>query len=194
VTWRFDAHTGVLTRHAPPQVRAREGGSPRHLVFGGPASLEANRQPRFAYLLNELDAAIDVFAFDAERGTLETVQTIASQPPGFSGEPWAADIHLTPDGRFLYTSERRSSTLAAFRVDTGPGANAGHLSLVGHVPTEAQPRGFAISPDGGRLFAVGQLSNRLSRYAIDTDTGELTWRDGCAVGLNPNWVEAITLP
>ena len=62
------------------------------------------------------------------------------------------------------------------------------------MPTEAQPRGFAISPDGRWLFAVGQLSNRLSRYAIDTDTGELSWRDDCAVGLNPNWVEAITLP
>ena len=194
VPWRFDARTGVLTRHAPPQVRARAGGSPRHLVFGGPAHAAQDRPAGCAYLLNELDATIDVFAFDAERGTLDTMQTIASLPSGFSGEPWAADIHITPDGRFLYTSERRSSTLAAFRVNAGPGPDIGRLTLIGHVPTEAQPRGFAVSPDGRWLFAVGQLSNRLSRYAIDVNSGELTWCDDCAVGQNPNWVEAITLP
>ena len=183
--WRFDADTGVLTRNTPAQASARADASPRHLVFDARAAGSA----RCAYVLNELDGHIDVFAFDAERGTLEVVQTVGALPPGFSGEPWAADIHLTPDGRFLYTSERRSSTLAAFRVD----ADSGGLSLIGHVPTEAQPRSFAISPDGRWLFAVGQLSNRMSRYAIDAQTGALAWRDDCALGENPNWVEAISL-
>ena len=109
------------------------------------------------------DATVDVFALDAEHGTLEHAQTIATLPPGFSGKPWAADIHLTPVGRFLYTSGRRSSTLTAFRV----AADSGQLSLIGQVPTEAQPRDFAASPDGHWMYAVG---------------------------LNPNWVEAITLP
>lgn len=186
--WRFDAGTGVLTRSAPALVHARDGAGPRHFVFG------TQTGPRFVYLLNELDATVDVFAFDAERGTLAHAQTIATLPPSFSGEPWAADIHLTPDGRFLYTSERRSSTLAAFRVAAGTDTDSGRLSLIGHVPTEAQPRGFAVSPDGRWLYAVGQLSNRLSRYAIDSNSGALCWVDACAVGHNPNWVEAITLP
>jgi WD40 repeat protein len=82
------------------------------------------------------------------------VQTIDSMPGGFDGEPWAADIHLSPDGRFLYSSERRSGTLAAFRVDAGDGT----LALVGHVPTEAQPRGFDITPDGRFLVAAAQGS------------------------------------
>lgn len=194
--WRFDAGTGVLTRNAPAQVHAREGAGPRHFAFGtldtlgGLGALDTSGGPRFLYLLNELDATVDVFALDAEHGTLAPVQTIATLPPGFSGEPWAADIHLTPDGRFVYTSERRSSTLAAFRV----AADTGRLSLIGHVATEAQPRSFAVSPDGRWLYAVGQLSNRLSRYEIDVNSGELCWVEACAVGRNPNWIEAITLP
>ena len=188
--WRFDAGTGVLTRNAPTQVHAREGAGPRHFAFGTLGALGTSGGPRFLYLLNELDATVDVFALDAEHGTLSPVQTIATLPPGFSGEPWAADIHLTPDGRFLYTSERRASTLAAFRV----AADTGRLSIIGHVATEAQPRSFAVSPDGRGLYAVGQLSNRLSRYEIDVNSGELCWVEACAVGRNPNWVEAITLP
>ena len=188
--WHFDADTGVLTPNAPAQASAREATSPRHFVFGPGANTAAVASSRCVYLLNELDAALDVFALDAEHGTLTAVQTIASLPTGFSGEPWAADVHLTPDGRFLYTSERRSSTLAAFRI----AADTGRLSLIGHVATETQPRSFAISPDGRWLFSVGQLSNRLSRYAIDAGTGELSWLGDYAVGRNPNWIEAITLP
>ena len=119
----------------------------------------SHRTRRFVYLLNELDAAIDVLAFDGARGTLAPLQTIGSLPPGFSGAPWAADLHLTPDGRFLYSSERRSDTLAAFRVDPADG----RLTLVGHFPTEAQPRGFGITPDGRFLVAAGQRSDRAVR-------------------------------
>lgn len=178
---RFDGASGRLTDNVPAAVRVRKGAGPRHFVFhpGG----------RFVYLLNELDASIDVFAFDADQGTLAPLQTITSLPAGMSGAPWAADIHVTPDGRFLYSSERRSSTLAAFRID----AADGQLSLIGHVPTEAQPRGFAIDPRGRFLLAVGQASHRLSCYSIDADSGVLTHVHDLAVGQNPHWVEIIDL-
>ena len=179
---RFDATHGRLTPNTPPAVRVRRGAGPRHLVF--------HPSGRFVYLLNELDASIDAFAFDTEQGVLAPLQTITSLPAGMSGAPWAADIHVTPDGRFLYSSERRSSTLAAFRID----ATSGQLTLLGHVPTEAQPRGFNIDPRGRFLLAVGQASHRLSRYAIDADSGGLTPLDDCAVGRSPHWVEIIDLP
>ena len=179
---RFDAATGRLTPNAMPALSPHVGASPRHFVFSGDA--------RFVYLLNELDAALDVLAFDATTGTLRTVQTIGSLPAGFTGEPWAADLHLTPDGRFLYSSERRSSTLAVFRVDIA----SGELALVGHVPTQAQPRGFNITPDSRFLIVAGQLSHRLGVYAIDAETGLLEPRGECALGRNPNWVEAVSLP
>ena len=178
---RFDAATGQLTPNTPPALRPHAAASPRHFTFSPDA--------RFVYLLNELDAAIDVLAFDAPSGTLRTLQTTVSLPPGFSGEPWAADLHLTPDGRFLYSSERRSNTLAAFRVDAASGA----ITLIGHVPTQAQPRGFNITPDGRFLIVAGQLSHRLSVYAIDAQSGALHPRSECAAGQNPNWIESVAL-
>ena len=179
--YRFDAASGRFAANDASAWPARSGAGPRHFVFHPDAP--------FVYLLNELDAGIDVLAFDAQRGVLTGVQTIDSLPPGFSGEPWAADIHITPDGRFLFTSERRSSTLAAFAVD----ASTGLLSRIGHVPTETQPRGFAIDPSGRWLLAVGQLSHRMSIYAIDAGRGNLAKRGECAVGRNPNWVEIVAL-
>jgi len=178
---RFDVASGTLTPNTPSALRPHDAASPRHFVFG--------RDGRFVYLLNELDAKVDVLAFDPDAGTLRTLQTIGSLPPDFDGEPWAADLHMTPDGRFLYSSERRSSTLAAFRVD----AASGELTPIGHTPTEAQPRGFAITPDGRHLIAAGQASHRLSVYAIDAQTGALDKRSDCTAGQNPNWIEIVEL-
>ncbi|MGJ7507703.1 lactonase family protein [Variovorax sp. GT1P44] len=181
VQLRFDAATGQLTPNTPPTLQPHASASPRHFVFSPDA--------RFVYLLNELDAAIDVLAFDSATGTLSTLQTVDSLPPAFSGAPWASDLHLTPDGRFLYSSERRSNTIAAFRVD----ATTGSLTLVGHVPTETQPRGFNITPDGRFLIAAGQLSHRLRLYEIDAQSGSLQAIGECPVGRGPNWIESIML-
>jgi 6-phosphogluconolactonase len=157
----------------------RPGAGPRHFVFH-PAG-------RHVYLLNELDAQVDVLAFDASSGTLALRQTVATLLPSFEGRPWAADLHLTPDGRFLVTSERTSSTLAVFAVDE----QTGTLEPLAHVPTETQPRGFAIDPSGRWLVAAGQLSHAATLYAIDAARGTLTAQQRLPLGQNPNWVEII---
>ncbi|TWT13528.1 beta-propeller fold lactonase family protein [Reyranella sp. CPCC 100927] len=180
--FRFDAGTGALTPNTPPSVGVKAKAGPRHFVF--------HPQGTFVYLLNELDASVDVFAYDAASGQLKGLQTVSALPPGFNDKPWAADIHVTPDGRFLYASERTSSTLAAFKIEP----TGGTLSLVGHTPTEKQPRGFAIDPSGRYLLAVGQLSHALSSYRIDADTGRLTRLAAYPMGQNPNWIEIVTLP
>lgn len=180
--WRFDRATGRLDDNDPPAWTARPGAGPRHLAF----------HPRLhvVYLVNELDASIDVLSLDTDRGTLRTVQTVRLLPPDFAGgEPWAAEIQVTPDGRFVYASERRTSTLAAFAAD----ASSGALTSIGSVPTETQPRGFAVSLDGRFLYAVGQVSNRLSRYAIDPSRGALTKLGDQPVGKNPNWIATVDL-
>jgi len=180
---KFDAKAGKLTPNDPPTVSVKAKGGPRHLVF--------SPDKKFVYLLNELDAAIYVFPWDAATGTLKKETQVASAlPKGFDGKPWAADIHLTPDGKFLYASERTSNTIAAFRIDPKTGA----LTSLGSTATEKQPRGFSIDPSGRYLLAVGQLSNSMTAYSIDKATGSLTKLSETAVGKNPNWVEIVNLP
>lgn len=180
--WRFDAATGQLTPNEPPAMAARPGSGPRHLVF--------HPNGRHAYLLGELDATVELLEVDAAKGLMSRKQYWSTLPAGSNVKPWGADLHLTPDGRFLYTSERNSSTLAIWRVDAASGA----LSLVGHQPTEQQPRGFQIDASGQWLIAAGQLSNSVTLYRIDGDSGRLTPTDRLAVGKNPNWVEIVDRP
>ena len=127
---------------------------------------------------------------NAGTGLLTEKQSISLLPPGFEGKPSAADLHLTPDGRFLYASERTSSTLAGFKVDPANGT----LSFIGSVATQTKPRGFNIDSSGRYLLAVGQLSHRLSSYRIDASSGVLTKLKEYPMGQNPNWVEIVDLP
>ncbi|WP_090045297.1 beta-propeller fold lactonase family protein [Limnohabitans sp. 2KL-27] len=173
----FNAESGQLTQAA--SWAARAGAGPRHFRF--------DPQGRWVYLLHELDGTVDVLAWDAAQARLSLVQTVGILPPGFTGKPWAADLHLTPDGRHLYTSERTSSTLAHFTVD----AASGRLTPQGHTSVETQPRGFAIDPSGRHLLVVGQLSHHLSRWALDPNTGHLDMQQRIAVGQGPNWVEIL---
>ena len=176
---RFDVGTGgTLAADPAPPMKARAGSGPRHLVLAAGG--------RRAYLLNELDATVDLLDV-SDAGTLVPRATWPTLPPGFSGKPWAADLHLRPDGRFLYTSERTSSTLAVWRVD----ATSGTLALVGHQPTERQPRGFAIDGTGSWLLAVGQLSHAATLYRIDRDSGLLSPSARLPLGQGPNWVEFL---
>ena len=180
LSFRFDAATGTLAPNQETVIKVAENNGPRHFVFhpGG----------KFVYLVNELSAALLVFSYDGARGTWHQIQQASALPPGFQGKPWAADIHLTPDGRFLYASERTSSTISAFRVD----AESGQVTALASVPTEKQPRGFAIDPSGHVLAAVGELSDTMSVYAIDPATGALTHLQSYPVGKKPNWVEFVS--
>ena len=170
-----------LAPNDPAQTRVRSGSGPRHLVFSA--------DNRHVHCLNELDGSVDLFDFDPAVGVLTLKQSISMLPHGFTDKPWAAELRATPDGRFLYATERRSSTLAVFAVD---GAS-GELSLFGHYPTEEQPRGMDIDPSGRWLIAAGQRSGHLTVYSINPDTGCPAVRYRHATGLDPICVEVVAL-
>jgi 6-phosphogluconolactonase len=185
LSFRFDAAAGTLTPNDPAAIKVAEKNGPRHFVF--------HPNGKFVYLVNELSAALLVFSYDAARGTWQEVAQASALPQGFADKgsgtkPWAADIHLTPDGRFLYASERTSSTISAFRVD----GESGRLTPLGSVPTEKQPRGFAIDPSGHLLICAGELSNAVSVYATDAASGALKLLQSYPVGKKPNWVEFVS--
>jgi 6-phosphogluconolactonase len=173
----FDQAEGVLS--PPRSTSLPEGTGPRHFIF--------DPTGRRLYLLGELDASITLFDYDAEQGALTSKQRVTTVPAGFDGAPWGSDIQITPDGRFLYASERRSSTLASFAVEAD-----GRLRPLQNVPTETQPRGFGIDPTGRYLLALGQLSDHVTVYAINED-GTLSVTDRAQVGSGPDWVEMVEL-
>ena len=131
---------------------------PRHLIF--------SNDGRFAYLMSELSGKVTVFAY--HEGRLEKLQEIVSDRVGARG---GADIHLSPDGRFLYSSNRlKDEGIAIFAVDS----QSGLLTSVGYQPTAAHPRQFNITTNGRFLLCCCRDSNKIQVFRRDTDTGLLT--------------------
>jgi 6-phosphogluconolactonase len=198
----FDEKSGRLTANTPPVLQLKQGTGPRHLIVSS--------DNRFVYLLNELTGMVTTLSLDPNAGTLKELESVSALPPdtklvpgmprGAVGTPganqaprntdndiWASDLHLTPNGRFLYAAERTSSTLAAFRVDT----TSGKLTYLGSTPTEKQPRGFNIDPTGRFVVVSGEQSDTVSSYAIDAETGALKPIGRYPTGKGSNWVEIV---
>ncbi|MBV9811578.1 MAG: lactonase family protein [Acetobacteraceae bacterium] len=178
--WHWDAEAGLVAPDAFRQASLAPGAGPRHLTF--------SRDGRAAYVVNELDGTVTVFARAAESGELTPRQTIPAAAGSVPGSAAAADIHLSPDGRFLYASVRSDSHLAVFAVN-----GDATLNPIERVPVETTPRGFAIDPSGRVLVCAGRDAAACGTYAIDPSSGRLSRREHVAVGGNPNWVEIIEL-
>lgn len=181
LSFAFDATAGTLTPSDPPAIKTPEKSGPRHFVF--------HPNGKFVYLIHELNGDVAAYSYEAKSGAWGEIQRTTALPEGFNGKPWAADIHITPDGRFLYASERTTNTLTAYKVD----ATSGKLTTIGSMPTEKQPRGFNIDPTGRYLAAVGELSGGMTVYAIDQTSGALSKLKSYATGKKPNWVEFLKL-
>jgi 6-phosphogluconolactonase len=199
----FDSKTGKLTANEPAAVSPEAGHGPRHMAF--------SPDNKNLYVLNELSGHVTQYALDTGKGTLKLVDSISSVPveaglawgapqapvggtPAPAGAPkdekpkvWAADIQITPNGKFLYSSERTTNKIALFTVTPG----TGKLTYVANYATEAQPRGIRIDPSGQYLVASGEKSDRLSVYKIDQSTGKLGEPNRYSVGNGANWVEIV---
>jgi 6-phosphogluconolactonase len=160
--YRFDAAKGTLTPNDPPFVATAPGSGPRHLAFGTTG--------RFAYVAQEMARSVAAFAYDADKGVLTPIQSISAMPDDAPKGGSAADIHVHPNGKFLYSSDRGSDTIAIFSIDpqTGKLTAAGRQSTMGKTP-----RNFAIDPTGTYLIAANQGSNMLVVFSIDQTTGAL---------------------
>jgi 6-phosphogluconolactonase len=181
--FHFDAATGMLRPATPDRASTQPGAGPRHMAFhpGG----------HILYAINELDGTIEVFGINPSTGDLGRLQSLPRQVPGaLSGSAAAADLHLTPNGRFLYGSERSSSTIALFRIDPADGT----LTPGGTFPVERVPRGFAIDPAGEFLLSAGQESGWVTVHRIDPQNGRLELVSRVEVGAKPNWIEILEPP
>jgi 6-phosphogluconolactonase len=124
---------------------------------------------------------------DMQRGEARPLSGDNDLPPSAKPRIWQADIHLTPDGRFLYSTERTSGTLSSFAVD----AEDGQLRYLQSIKTEAMPRSFVIDDSGSFLILAGQQSNQLALYHIDKESGALTLLDRYPTENGPAWVTIV---
>ena len=160
--YRFDSRTGALSPNSPPAYVSKHGSGPRHLAF--------HPTGRFAYVLNELDSTVTALAHDPARGVLRPLQTLSTLPAGFGGANTGADIHVTPNGRFLYCSNRGHDSIAGFAVNS----RNGRLRSVGHTPSGGRtPRNFVIDMTGRYLLVANQKSDNIVVFRLDARTGAL---------------------
>lgn len=160
--YEFDAaRAKPLTPADPPYVTVKAGGGPRHLTF--------HPNGKYAYLILEMESAI--VAFDYKNGELKEKQSITMLAPGFTGKVGAADIHVSPDGKFLYGSNRgEANDIVIYAIDkNGTLAYAGRQSSLINTP-----RNFAIDPTGNFLLVANQNSNDIVVFKRDHKTGLLT--------------------
>jgi 6-phosphogluconolactonase len=176
--FRFDA--GRLEPNTRPAVAFKAVDGPRHFAF--------HPQADFVYVVNEKSSSLTALTFDRKAGALTPIQTLPTLPADFTGKNTCADIHVTPDGKFVYASNRGHDSLAGFAID----AKTGKLTALGNFATEKTPREFEIEPGGQFLFAAGQGSDRLASYRIGKD-GKLAPLKVYEVGKSPAWVLAVEL-
>lgn len=159
--YEMDLEHGRLHKHG--EVNVQPGAGPRHLTF--------HPNGRYAYLVNELNSTVIVYRYLAEEGTFEELQMVPMLPSSFKDENLCADIHVSPNGKYLYASNRGHDSIALFLIDE----NNGTLTYQGHASTGGkEPRNFAIDPSGTYLLAANQKSDTIVTFNIDPHTGKLS--------------------
>jgi 6-phosphogluconolactonase len=159
--YKLDPAAAKLTPNNPPFAKSPAGAGPRHLTF--------HPNGKRVYAINELLNSVTVFDYDADSGTLSEKQTISTLPGGFHGTSHCADVKVTPDGRFLYGTNRGHDSIAAYQI-----GKDGRLSLIAIQPSLGKgPQNLAITPDGRWLLCANLPGNNVAVFRIDSETGQL---------------------
>ena len=192
--YQFALKDGQLTSLCPDKAEGPDANhcyhEPRHLAFHPTLNK--------VYTSNERGGGVSLWNQDPKTGKLTLEQTLCTLPEGFPENGGAAaDIHVTPNGQFVYVSNRdyskrpnskpQQSTIAGFRIDQ----NSGKLSPIGIFPTEHAPRSFCIDKTGNFLFVGGQHTNKLASYQIGPNSGKLSHLKTIDTPKAPIWLETI---
>lgn len=141
------------------------GAGPRHIVFHPKAP--------YAYVVNELNSSVTAFHFNKDNGALNIIEHYPTLPENVDMFSLCADIHLTPDGKYLYASNRGHNSIIAYEVN----AENGKLNTIGYFETRGDfPRHFAIDPSGDYLLVANQNTDNLVQFIIDEGTGRLIFK------------------
>lgn len=172
--YQLDAARHAFAPNDPPFAAAEPGSGPRHLCF--------LPDKKTAYSANELSSTVTAWHV-RKNGALEAFETLSTLPADWKSETVnsTAEVACTPDGRFLYVSNRGHDSLACFKV-----APDGSLTLREIVSVHGKtPRHFAISPTGRHLLTANQDSDSVSLFAIHPDSGKLEFRSEITLPVSP---------
>jgi 6-phosphogluconolactonase len=161
--YRFDATNATLTESPESSIPMDPGAGPRHIVF--------HPNGRLVFVISEMDSTVSVFRYAARTGHLRRTQTISTLPLSFRGNNDAAELAVSPSGKFLYASNRGHNSIAVFAIDR----RIGRLKLISITPSQGKtPRHFAIDPTGAFLLVANQESNNIVSFRINHKNGKLT--------------------
>jgi 6-phosphogluconolactonase len=163
VIYQYNSGAGSITPNPwMPAAQVAPGAGPRHFAF--------HPNGRFGYVINELNSTVTAFSYRAKTGELLPIQDVSTLPEEYRGDNTTAEIAVSPDGKFLYGSNRGHHSIAVFAIDP----ESGRLTAISHHATLGeQPRNFGIDPTGTYLLAANQRTNNVVVFRIDRATGQL---------------------
>jgi 6-phosphogluconolactonase len=191
--YSFDSEAGTLAPLDPPTA---SGPDTEH-QYHAPRHYAHHPTLNMGFTANERGGGISSWKQDPKTGLLTLQETLSTLPPGWAGNSFAADIHITPNGRFVYVSnrdgrkraegEQHGDTLAAFKIDM----TTGKLKPAGHYATDRFPRSFCIDAAGSFVFAACELSDSLKAFRVNQKTGVLLPLNTYKTGKTPIWVTCV---
>ncbi|WP_115956098.1 6-phosphogluconolactonase [Candidatus Purcelliella pentastirinorum] len=167
-----------LVHHKQIKIKTKKKSGPRHMTF--------HNKNEYAYCINELDSTINILNLkNKNKKKIKIIQTIDTMPYKYNKKRWGADIHITPNNKYLYTSDRALNIITSFKINK----EGNKISITGHFKTETCPRAFNIDYYGKYLISVGQKSNSLTIYKIlKKENGRLSYINCYNTGNNPMWI------
>ena len=162
LVYSYDASAGTLVAQPSGTITLPPGAGPRHFSF--------SPSGQFAYVNGELTSTVNAYSYDKEAGAFTAINSLSTLPDGGQEHNSTAEVLVSPDGKFVYVSNRGHNSIAIFAVNAD-----GSLTARGHQSTGGKtPRNFAIDPTGTFLLAANQHSDSVVSFRIDRETGALT--------------------
>lgn len=159
-----DRSSGKVSAASPPFAASTPGAGPRHFAL--------HPSGRWAFSIEELSSTIAAYKVDQSTGSLERVDRVTTLPKGASAEGNStADIHVSPDGKFVYGSNRGHDSIVIYAIDTA----TGKLTYVGNEPAGGEhPRNFCVDQQGEFVWVANRDTDNVVVFRRDATTGQLT--------------------
>ncbi len=161
--YKFDEKTGTLAPNDPAFATVKPGSGPRHPIF--------HPNGKIVYVLHEMGSMITAFHWDSDKGALSAFQEISTLPADFKGTSACAEIRISPDGKFVYASNRGDDSIAEFSVDP----ESFKLTMVGTTKSGGKtPRNFDWDPTATWMIVSNHDSDNAVVFKRDAATDRLT--------------------